>query len=124
MRGPSRPASQTPRAPAGPRALVAGSRLCAKHLNDIMASIVRKDGDATFDPKANKKLRDAIKAARKSLIPENYIQRVIQFARQVLVTNQSPTLRAHGMLAVMSATIFIVGSLLYRRYAPRAVEYI
>ena len=34
------------------------------------------------------------------------------------------TLRAHGMLAVMSATIFIVGSLLYRRYAPRAVEYI
>lgn len=49
---------------------------------------------------------------------------IIQFARQVLATNQFPTLRAHGMLAVMSATIFIAGSLLYRRYAPRAVEYV
>jgi len=72
-------------------ALVAGSRLCAKHLNDIMASIDRKDGDATFDPKANKKLRDAIKAARKSLIPENYIQRVIQFAKQGFDSINFPT---------------------------------
>jgi ribonucleoside-diphosphate reductase alpha chain len=72
-------------------ALVAGSRLCAKHLNDVMAAIDRAAGDATFDPKANKKLRDAIKAARKSLIPENYIQRVIQFAKQGFERIEFPT---------------------------------
>ncbi len=63
-------------------ALVAGSRLCNKHLNDVMAACASATGDAAFDPKQNKKLRDAIKAARKSLIPESYIQRIIQFAKQ------------------------------------------
>ena len=35
-----------------------------------------------FDPKINKDLKKAILAARKSMIPENYVQRVIQFAQQ------------------------------------------
>ncbi len=38
--------------------------------------------DERFDPKANKALKKAILSARKSMIPENYVQRVIQFAQQ------------------------------------------
>jgi ribonucleoside-diphosphate reductase alpha chain len=63
-------------------ALVAGSKLCNKHLNAIMAACQRDAGDAGFDPKQNRALRQAISAARKAMISENYIQRVIEFARQ------------------------------------------
>jgi ribonucleoside-diphosphate reductase alpha chain len=65
-------------------ALVAGSRLADRHLNAIMGAC-RADtvsGEAAFDPKRNAFLRREILAARKALIPENYIQRVIDFARQ------------------------------------------
>jgi ribonucleoside-diphosphate reductase alpha chain len=67
-------------------ALVAGSRLANRHLNAVMAACRAWDGaaDSTdrWDPKLNKGLRKAILAARAAEIPENYIQRVIQFARQ------------------------------------------
>jgi ribonucleoside-diphosphate reductase alpha chain len=67
-------------------ALVAGSKLTQKHLNLIMASCHGAEAqalaDARFDPNRNLALRREIKAARKTMIPENYIQRVIQFARQ------------------------------------------
>ncbi|HLT79140.1 MAG TPA: vitamin B12-dependent ribonucleotide reductase [Ferrovibrio sp.] len=63
-------------------ALVAGSKLAQKHLNAIMAACQLGSGDDRFDPKKNVQLRREIVAARKSMIPENYIQRVIQFARQ------------------------------------------
>jgi len=39
-------------------------------------------GDDRFEPRANKRLKKAIIAARGAMIPENYVQRVIQFARQ------------------------------------------
>src|SRR6476660_9630492 len=58
-------------------ALVAGSKLANRHLNAIMAACA--DG---FDPKENPRLRREIVAARRAEISENYIQRVIQFARQ------------------------------------------
>ena len=38
--------------------------------------------DQRFDPKANKLLKRAIRAAREVMIPESYVQRVIQFAQQ------------------------------------------
>jgi ribonucleoside-diphosphate reductase alpha chain len=66
-------------------ALVAGSRLSSKHLSEVMAACRDwdgKDGDERFDPKVNKRLKKAILGARGAMIPENYIQRVIQFARQ------------------------------------------
>jgi ribonucleoside-diphosphate reductase alpha chain len=67
-------------------ALVAGSKLAQKHLAEVMTACNQWDGEAEsearFDPKQNKKLRKAILAARAVMIPENYIQRVIQFARQ------------------------------------------
>ena len=67
-------------------AMVAGSKLANQHLKAVMAACAAWDGAAAsadrFDPKLNKALKKAIIGARKSMIPENYIQRVIQFARQ------------------------------------------
>src|SRR4029453_1779893 len=40
------------------------------------------EGEAAFDPRKNPTLRRAIVTARQAALPENYIQRVIQFARQ------------------------------------------
>src|SRR5207244_6275842 len=66
-------------------ALVSGSKLAAKHLNLIMAACREEapgiDGDP-FDPAKNPALKREIRAARRTMIPENYVQRVIQFARQ------------------------------------------
>ena len=65
-------------------ALVAGSKLASQHMNAVMAAChdeaVAETGRT--DPKTNPGLKKAIIAARKSMIPENYIQRVIQFAEQ------------------------------------------
>jgi len=67
-------------------ALVAGSKLAQKHLNLIMAACHGAEAQALaaarFDPSRNLALRREIKAARKAMIPENYVQRVIQFAQQ------------------------------------------
>jgi ribonucleoside-diphosphate reductase alpha chain len=66
-------------------ALVAGSKLAQKHLNLIMAACHDAPaalGDGRFDPKKNLALKLEIKAARRVMIPENYVQRVIQFAQQ------------------------------------------
>jgi ribonucleoside-diphosphate reductase alpha chain len=62
-------------------ALVAGSKLCAKHLNLIMAAC-RADAEDPYDPTKNPALKREIRAARAVMIPENIIQRAIQFARQ------------------------------------------
>jgi len=58
-------------------ALVAGSKLAARHLNLIMRAC--REGP---DPAQNSALKREIRAARRAMIPESYIQRVIQFARQ------------------------------------------
>jgi ribonucleoside-diphosphate reductase alpha chain len=65
-------------------ALVAGSKLHNRHLNAIMRACLNCDGqgDDCFDPAKNPALKREIRAARKVEIPENYIQRVIQFAKQ------------------------------------------
>src|SRR3954452_21944471 len=66
-------------------ALVAGSKLAAKHLKAIMAAC-RAEADSAdwdpFDPAKNPALKAEIRAARRAMLPENYVQRVIQFARQ------------------------------------------
>ncbi|MEK7730563.1 MAG: vitamin B12-dependent ribonucleotide reductase, partial [Planctomycetota bacterium] len=65
-------------------ALVAGSRLAHKHLNEIMAACNTDGlaGEDRFEPARNPALKRAIRGARKAMIPDNYIQRVVQFARQ------------------------------------------
>ena len=66
-------------------AMVAGSRLANKHLNAILRACREWDGedsDKRFDPKENGQLRKEIMAARNVMLPENIVQRVLQFARQ------------------------------------------
>ena len=67
-------------------ALVTGSKLNNKHLNAIMKATSEATsgllGEARFDKKQNKALAQAIRDARGSLIAENAIQRVLQFAQQ------------------------------------------
>lgn len=65
-------------------ALVTGSKIVRKHLDAIMKACVNCEGqdDDCFDPSINTALKREIKAAKKNAVPENYVQRVIQFARQ------------------------------------------
>jgi ribonucleoside-diphosphate reductase alpha chain len=69
-------------------ALVTGSKINAKALKAIMRACLNCEGgdgafrDACFDPEQNPVLKREIKAARKLMVPDNYIKRVIQFAKQ------------------------------------------
>jgi ribonucleoside-diphosphate reductase alpha chain len=64
--------------------LVTGSKINQRHLRTIFKACVNCEGsgDDCFDPEKNPVLRREIKAARKNHVPDNYIRRVIQFARQ------------------------------------------
>jgi len=73
-------------------ALVAGSRLANQHLNAVMAACHDGGGDdSRFDPRRNKALKTAVRAARKAMIPENFIKRTIDFARQGYTEMEFPT---------------------------------
>jgi ribonucleoside-diphosphate reductase alpha chain len=65
-------------------ALVAGSRLANKHLNAVMAACHDKaagdDPQQRLDPKSNPALKRVMREARRSMIPDSYLNRVIQFA--------------------------------------------
>ena len=65
-------------------ALVTGSKICQKRLKAIMKACVNceAEGEACFEPAKNPALKRAIKEARRDLVPDNYIRRIIQFARQ------------------------------------------
>ena len=63
-------------------ALVAGSRLAHKHLNAVIAACGGADAGAdAFDPRRNPELRQAVRAARRAMVPESYIARAIEMAR-------------------------------------------
>lgn len=63
-------------------ALVAGSKLCNLHLNNIMKACYEEHPENDrFNPKLNLKLQNAILEAHKAKIPNNYIERVIQLAK-------------------------------------------
>ncbi len=70
-------------------ALVAGSRLANKHLNEVIQACLEWDGanadeddGGRYDVKENAALKKAVVAAKKVMIPDNYIYRVIEFAKQ------------------------------------------
>jgi ribonucleoside-diphosphate reductase alpha chain len=67
-------------------ALVTGSNVVQKHLRRLMQAChdkgVKSLGAGRFDPLKNATLKQEIKFARRAALPENYIQRVIQFAAQ------------------------------------------
>jgi ribonucleoside-diphosphate reductase alpha chain len=65
-------------------ALVTGSKICQKRLKAVIKACVNceADGDDCFDPLKNPKLKQAIKDARRDMVPDNIVRRVIQFAKQ------------------------------------------
>ncbi|WP_313196230.1 vitamin B12-dependent ribonucleotide reductase [Shinella zoogloeoides] len=65
-------------------ALVTGSKIVAGRLKAIMKACVNcsAEGERCYDPAENPALKREIRAAKKSQVPENYIKRVVQFARQ------------------------------------------
>ena len=65
-------------------ALVTGSKINQKHLKAILKACVNCEGsgDDCFQPEKNPALKREIKLARKSMVPDNFIKRVIQFAKQ------------------------------------------
>ena len=73
--------------------IVAGSKAHEKHLNAIFAAIKAWDGTAegAYDPKANDGLKSAIRDAKRAMIPETYIKRVLDYARQGYTSIEFPT---------------------------------
>jgi len=65
-------------------ALVTGSKINQKHLKAVLKACVncQGSGDDCFSPEKNPALKREIKLARKSHVPDNFIKRVIQFAKQ------------------------------------------
>ncbi len=67
-------------------ALVAGSRICNHHLNQILRAChdpsAETEETRRLSPKHNRELAKTIRGARVAQVPENYIQRTIQLARQ------------------------------------------
>src|ERR1051325_3459985 len=65
-------------------ALVTGSKINQKHLKAVLKACVNCEGSADdcFQPEKNPALKREIKLARRNHVPDNFIKRVIQFARQ------------------------------------------
>ncbi|PCD77284.1 vitamin B12-dependent ribonucleotide reductase [Pseudothioclava arenosa] len=73
--------------------LVAGSKLHERELNKIFAAIRQWDGasEDSVDPAKNPALKEAIKSAKRVMIPETYVNRVLQYARQGYSSIEFPT---------------------------------
>ncbi|MEM9426296.1 MAG: vitamin B12-dependent ribonucleotide reductase [Pseudomonadota bacterium] len=73
--------------------IVAGSKMHERELNGIFAAIKAWDGaeDDAVDPAKNEALKAAIRSAKKSAIPETYVKRVLDYARQGYTSIEFPT---------------------------------
>ena len=73
--------------------IVAGSKAHEARLNDIFTAIRDWDGSTedAVDPKANPALKTAIRGAKKAHIPETYVKRVLDYARQGYGSIEFPT---------------------------------
>jgi ribonucleoside-diphosphate reductase alpha chain len=65
-------------------AMVTGSKINQKHLKAIMKACVNCEGsgDDCFDPEKNPALRREVKQARRAMVSDSMIKRIIQFAKQ------------------------------------------
>ncbi|TFL17078.1 vitamin B12-dependent ribonucleotide reductase [Jannaschia formosa] len=74
-------------------ALVAGSKAHQAQLTKVMEAVRAWDGklDDACDPAVNDALKGVIRAAKKHMIPEAYILRVLQYARQGYDSIEFPT---------------------------------
>lgn len=73
--------------------IVAGSKMHEKMLNGIFEAIRTWDGaeaDA-YEPSSNPSLKAAIREAKKVMIPETYIKRVLDYAKQGHTSIEFPT---------------------------------
>ena len=73
--------------------IVAGSKMHEARLNAIFAAIRAWDGSSedAVDPKKNAQLKEAIRGAKKTHIPETYVKRVLDYARQGYGSIEFPT---------------------------------
>ncbi|NNE87057.1 MAG: vitamin B12-dependent ribonucleotide reductase, partial [Silicimonas sp.] len=73
--------------------IVAGSKMHEQKLNAIFEAIRVWDGaeEAAYDPASNDTLKAAIRDAKKVSIPETYIKRVLDYARQGHTSIEFPT---------------------------------
>ncbi|QTN35469.1 vitamin B12-dependent ribonucleotide reductase [Cognatishimia activa] len=73
--------------------IVAGSKMHEAKLNDIFAAIRGWDGSTedAVDPKKNDQLKSAIRGAKKVAIPETYVKRVLDYAKQGYESIEFPT---------------------------------
>jgi ribonucleoside-diphosphate reductase alpha chain len=63
--------------------LVAGSRMMSRHMNAILKACHRfPNAEERFEPAGNPELRLAIRDAKAAAVPINYIERVLQLAKQ------------------------------------------
>lgn len=73
--------------------IVAGSKMHEQKLNEIFAAIRAWDGSSedSVDPSKNPSLKSAIRSAKKVAIPETYVKRVLDYARQGYEGIEFPT---------------------------------
>ncbi len=73
--------------------IVAGSKMHEEKLNEIFAAIRAWDGSSedSVDPAKNPSLKSAIRSAKKVSIPETYVKRVLDYARQGYEGIEFPT---------------------------------
>jgi ribonucleoside-diphosphate reductase alpha chain len=73
--------------------IVAGSKMHERYLNAIFAAIKAWDGKESdaYDTKVNSGLQTAVKEAKRSAIPETYIKRVLDYAKQGHTSIEFPT---------------------------------
>lgn len=62
--------------------LITGARMMRKHLGRIMDAVAAEEGTGAHLPQQNSKLKHAIKQAKRAMIPESYIARVLDYAKQ------------------------------------------
>ena len=73
--------------------IVAGSKMHEQKLNEIFAAIRQWDGSTedAVDPAKNAALKAAIRGAKKTAIPETYVKRVLDYAKQGYDSIEFPT---------------------------------
>lgn len=73
--------------------IVAGSKMHEQRLNEIFSTIRAWDGSTedAVDPAKNDTLKKAIREAKKVAIPETYVKRVLDYARQGYTSIEFPT---------------------------------
>ncbi len=73
--------------------IVAGSKMHEEKLNEIFAAIRAWDGSSedSVNPSKNSSLKTAIRGAKKVAIPETYVKRVLDYAKQGYDSIEFPT---------------------------------